>query len=128
MVLIKGSLSKELVELFRKKAMERYGYSRGAISKALEAAIELWLQHEYEFNDEERKNEEAFEKLKDSLEKEYSGMYVAIAGGELVAVGETLQETLEKSDEVKPGVGHRLVFKVGEEYPERVRLGWRRMK
>ncbi|GEM_PF-701794 len=120
--MIKGSLPKEIEERFRRKAMERYGHSRGAISKALEAAIRLWLRYDYGMTDEEESNNKAFEALLPELEKKYRGMYVVIAQGKLISVHSSLEEALR----VEEGrYQHRIVFKVGEKPVEKVRLGWR---
>lgn len=121
--MIKGSVAKDLEELFRKKAMERYGYSKGAISKALEAAIKLWLRYDYELSDEEEANNKAFESSVDDLEVKYPGKYVVIANGRVVDVCDSIEEAF------KVGSGsmrfHRIVFKVGEKPALKVRLGWR---
>ena len=122
--MIKGSIPKELEEMFRRKAMEKYGYSKGAISKALEAAIRLWLRYDYESTDEEESNNRAFESMIDELEEKHRGMYVVIAKGKLISVYKSLDEALEVKAEEK-GCSHRIVFKVGEKPVKRVRLGWR---
>jgi len=120
--MIKGSIPKKLEEMFRKKAMEKYGYSKGAISKALEAAIRLWLRYDYDLADEEESNNRAFESMKEELEEKYQGMYVVIADGRLISVHKTLDEALK----VEGGkFSHRIVFRVGEKPVRRVRLGWR---
>jgi len=119
--LIKSSLPKELEEAFRKRAMEKYGYSRGAISKALEAAIKLWIRYDYEATKEEESNNRAFESLVDELESKHGGMYAVITGGELVSIHRDLEEALPD----KGGHAHRIIFKIGEKPPSKVRLGWR---
>ncbi|MCP8307177.1 MAG: hypothetical protein H3Z53_08555 [archaeon] len=120
--MIKGSLPKELEEMFRRKAMEKYGYSKGAVSKALEAAIKLWLRYDYESTDEEESNNRAFESMVNELEANYQGMYVVIAGGKLISAHRSLDEALK----VKEGrYTHRIIFKIGEKPVQRVRLGWR---
>ncbi|MEM2901617.1 MAG: hypothetical protein QXO32_02650 [Candidatus Bathyarchaeia archaeon] len=120
--MIKGSISKDLEELFRKEAMERYGYSKGAISKALEAAIKLWLRHDYKLSEEEVNNE-AFESSVDELEDKHPGRYVVIEGGRVAKLCDSVEEALK----LDPGSAyfHRLVFKAGEKPPLKVRLGWR---
>jgi hypothetical protein len=119
--MIKGSLPKELEEMFRRKAMEKYGYSKGAVSKALEAAIKLWLRYDYELTDEEESNNKAFESMIHELEANYKGMYVVIANGKLISAHKSIDEALK----VDEGYKHRIVFKVGEKPVQRVRLGWR---
>ena len=122
--MVEVSISKDLEELFRKKAMEKYGRCEGAVSKALEEAIRLWLRCDYELTGEEEVNNRAFESMVEELEANYPGMYVVIAGGRLVSVHETLEEAL-KVEEGK--YKHRIVFRVGEKPVEKVRLGWRAM-
>ncbi len=41
---LKIDLDKELEKKFRALAMKKYGYSKGAIKKALESAIEKWMR------------------------------------------------------------------------------------
>ncbi len=41
---LKVDLNKELEKKFRILAMKRYGYSKGAIKKATEHAIEKWIR------------------------------------------------------------------------------------
>jgi hypothetical protein len=41
---LKIDLDKELERKFRALAMKKYGYSKGAIKKALENAIEKWVR------------------------------------------------------------------------------------
>jgi len=125
--MIKGSIPKELEEMFRRKAMEKYGYSKGAISKALEAAIRLWLRYDHEQMDEEELNNMAFESMIDELEEKYKGMYVVIAKGKFVSAYKSLDEAL-KVKEGERGCSHRIVFKVGEKPVKKVRLGWRARK
>jgi len=122
MAVVKGFVSDALEESFRRKAMEKYGYSKGAISKALEKAIGLWLELETDETEEERLNNEAYVKLKDEILRSYTGKYVAIAKGKIVASGDSLTEVCHAP---KGKFSHRLVFKVGEELPRRVHLGWR---
>ena len=72
---------------------------------------------------ERARNEEAYRRLRDKLKQEYRGQFVAIARGKLVAAGSTLEEVTTQAEAVAPGVTHRLIFKVGEEYPPIVTIG-----
>ncbi|MEM2935728.1 MAG: hypothetical protein QW231_00945 [Candidatus Bathyarchaeia archaeon] len=123
MELIKGSVKKEIEEIFRRRAMEKYGYSKGAVSKALEAAIRLWLRYEYELKEEEKLNNDAFEEIVGEVEAKFSGMYAVIAEGRLIGVYKSLEEAMKTS--VKEGSPHRVIFKIGETPKPKVRLGWR---
>ena len=122
MAIIKGLVSETLEKNFRRKAMEKYGYSKGAFSKALEKAIELWLELETDENEEENANNEAYLKLRDEILRSYSGKYVAIAGGKIVASGDSFTDI---PPVLRGKFSHRLVFKVGVEPSRRVHLGWR---
>ena len=119
--MIKASVPKDLEEAFRRQAMERYGFSKGAVSKALEAAVRLWLRYDYEPRGEEEVNNKAYESIRDELESKYPGMYAVIAEGRLLSVHASLREV----PPAKAGQSHRLVFKVGERPVAKVRLGWR---
>lgn len=125
LTVVKGSIAKDVEETFRKKAMEKYGYTKGSLSKALEEAIKLWLQVEAKRSGEEKTNNEAYAKLKDEINTKYAGKYVSIENGKIVAVGNTLEEVYEEVEKMKSDISHRLIFKAGEEIPKKVRLGWR---
>jgi hypothetical protein len=43
MAVLKIQIRKDLEERFREVAMRRFGYKKGALSKAAEKAIEKWL-------------------------------------------------------------------------------------
>lgn len=120
--MIKGSLPRELEKSFRRKAMERYGYSKGAVSKALEAAVKLWLMYDYEPTDEEEANNRAFESMREELEANYREKYVTIAGGKLTGIHGDLEEAVKVNE---GEYTHRIIFKIGDRPTQRVRLGWR---
>ena len=75
-----------------------------------------------EYEEEKRKNIDAYERLKDEIRANYLGKYVAIANGRLVKVSPSFEE----ADEAVKAYGHRLVFPAGEEPeigPLRLRVG-----
>jgi len=43
MVIIKVNVSEELALAFKKAAMEKFGYKKGAISMAMEEALIMWI-------------------------------------------------------------------------------------
>ena len=106
--------------------MEKYGYTKGSVSKALVSAVKLWLRYDFESTDEEGSNNRLFESMVDELEEKYSGKYVVIAGGKLISAYDTLDEALnlEKGSRYT----HRIVTRIGETPLQRVRLGWRLAK
>ncbi|MGD0177590.1 MAG: hypothetical protein ABSA50_12915 [Candidatus Bathyarchaeia archaeon] len=44
-MVVYGKIDKELEKKFRLKAVEKYGGQKGAVIKALEEAIKLWLKN-----------------------------------------------------------------------------------
>ena len=76
------------------------------------------------YQEEKRKNLDAYQRLKDEIHANYLGQYVAIADGRLVKVSPSFKE----ADEAVKAYRHRLVFPAGEE-PEigPLRLGGRRI-
>ena len=44
MVEIRGVVSKEAENEFRRLAMKKFGYGKGSLSKALEEAIRAWIE------------------------------------------------------------------------------------
>ena len=70
MQVLKTQLKDEMAELFRKKAMESFGHSKGAISKALNEAISNWLK-----NKKARKGTVTLEELRGIIKDlKYSSM------------------------------------------------------
>ncbi len=43
---IKINLEEQKEKLFRERAMKKFGYRKGALSKALEEAVDMWLLEE----------------------------------------------------------------------------------
>jgi len=41
---IRGVISREVEEKFRKLAMKKFGYGKGSLSKALEEALRQWIK------------------------------------------------------------------------------------
>jgi len=74
---------------------------------------------------ERLRNQEAYARLKDELAQKHPGQFIVIAQGQLVAVGATLPEALRHAQAAAPQAVHRLIVKVGEQYPTEVRIGLR---
>jgi cytosine/adenosine deaminase-related metal-dependent hydrolase len=75
-----------------------------------------------EYEEEKRRNLDAYQRLKDEIRANYLGQYVAIADGRLVKVS----PSFEAADEAVAAYRHRLVFPAGEEPeigPLRLRVG-----
>jgi hypothetical protein len=45
MVEIRGVISKEAEDEFRRLAMKKFGYGKGSLSKALEEAVRAWIKN-----------------------------------------------------------------------------------
>jgi hypothetical protein len=41
---IRGVVSKDIEKEFRKLAMQKFGYGKGSLSKALEEALRYWIK------------------------------------------------------------------------------------
>ena len=63
---IKVEVDNELAKRFRKKAMEKYGYKRGSVKKALEGLMEEFTRKSSENSD--------WGSLRGALKEEYTGM------------------------------------------------------
>lgn len=124
MSLIKGVIPSDVEKKFRKKAMEKFGYGKGAISKALEEALRRWIEVEGP-DDEERVNNAAYEAMKEEVERKHLGKFVAIEKGKVVAVGDSLEEVFDAVQRLATNSSHRIIVKAGEVPPPMVRLGWR---
>ncbi|MBI4448787.1 hypothetical protein HY641_02045 [Candidatus Woesearchaeota archaeon] len=87
MVVVKGVVPDEVGERFRKTAMRRFGYSKGALSEAMTSALDMWA-------DEEVIRTEADENPVDAIEGLLS--YVKMSSVELQK--EALKEWGERYD------------------------------
>lgn len=124
MSLIKGIVPDDIEKRFRKKAMEKFGYGKGAISKALEEALRRWIEVEGP-KDEERVNNAAYEAMREEVEMKHTGKFVAIEEGKIVAVGDSLEKVFDAVQRLATNPSHRIIVKAGEVPPQVVRLGWR---
>ena len=74
-------------------------------------------------NEEQARNLRACEEMLSELKVKYMGMWIAISGGEVVAVARTFKELAEHMKGKVVG-GRAIVMKVGEHEPGRVVRGW----
>jgi len=130
MGIVKAEIDEETKRRLWKKAFEKFGYSKGAISLAVKEAINKWLnEKESDETDTQRErllNNLAYQKLEKKLLKEHKGKYVLIAKGKLIAVADSYDDIVKIAKEQVPDAKHRLIFKVGEKTHRKVgRLGWR---
>jgi hypothetical protein len=129
MTILKGEISEKINQKFRKLAMERFGYEKGSISKAIEEAILQWIldQKAGNTNIEEMrlKNNETFQNSKKRLFMEYPNRYVTICDGKIAEVGDDYFSTLEKTKEKYPDSIHCLIIKTSLPTRRKARLGWR---
>ena len=63
------------------------------------------------YEQEKRKNLDAYERLEDEIRTKYLGQYVAIADGRLIKVSQNFDE----ADQAVKAYRHCLVFPAGEE-------------
>ena len=74
-------------------------------------------------DEEQARNLRACEEMLSELKAKYMGMWIAISGGEVVAVARTFKELAEHMKGKVVG-GRAIVMKVGEHEPGRVVRGW----
>ncbi len=67
-------------------------------------------------------NQQTALKLRKKLQKTHMGKFVGIVKGKVAAEGETIEEVLQKLQQVEPDPNKGLIFQVGEEYPEEVAI------
>lgn len=114
-------LPPDLWREFEQQAQKLYD-DQDSITKALEEAVELWLEkHRWQFQYEVKtSNDRFYNEIKERLEHDYPGKWIVIADGELAGVAESLQETNPFAAKAKD----RIVYRVGEHRPREVELGW----
>ncbi|MHA1651236.1 MAG: hypothetical protein ACTSYB_13665 [Candidatus Helarchaeota archaeon] len=129
MTILKGEISEKINQEFRKLAMQRFGYEKGAISKALEEAILKWIIEQRGNSDIEQKerieNNVVYIRERKKLFREYPNKYVTICKGTIAEVGDDFFTTLEKTKTKYPNVKHCLIIKTAKKERQRARLGWR---
>ncbi|MHA1783924.1 MAG: hypothetical protein ACTSVE_01880 [Candidatus Helarchaeota archaeon] len=129
MTILKGTVPDDINEKFRKIAMERFGYEKGAISKALTEAILKWIENQKDLNSNEEKqrleNNLAFNKMKNTLFQEHPNKYIVICNGKVAGVGDDLLSTIKKTKETHSDVKHCLIVKADAFIRRKARLGWR---
>ena len=130
MGIVKAEIDDNTKRRLWKKAFEKFGYSKGAVSLAIKEAINKWLNEneddETDIESERLLNNLAYQKLENKLVKEHKGKYVLIANGKLVAVADSYDNIVKIANEKAPDAKHRLIFKVEEKTHRKVgRLGWR---
>ena len=72
---------------------------------------------------ERARNQQAYQALKSKLAEKYQGRFVVIAEGKIVADGTSFEEAINKAEKIAPNVSQRIVFKVGEKYPQILTIG-----
>jgi hypothetical protein len=75
-----------------------------------------------ELEEERRLNQEAYRRLRDELKKDDLGQFVGIVRGKIVANGPTFREAIAKLNRIEKDPSRRLVFRVGEIYPEKITI------
>ena len=113
-------LPEKLQQEFEQTAQKLYEHD--GVKQAMIEAVELWLakQRKCQIDIETKTNNQAYEKLKDELEKKYWGKWIVIAYSQLQGVGDSLTEV----NHLAPDAQHRIVMQVGEQRPNEVTLGW----
>jgi len=129
MTVIKGEIPENINQEFRKLAMERFGYEKGAISKAIEEAIMKWIMdqknRETEEENERLVNNKFYRENKKRLYMEFPNKYITICKGNIAETGEDFFSTVQKTKEKYPTIKHCLIINTGFEIKRRrAGLGW----
>lgn len=113
-------LPKPLQQEFEQTAQQFYDHD--GVKRAAIEAIKLWLsaQRKRRVDAEAKANNQAFEKLRTQLERDYFGQWIVIADGQLQGVGDSLASV----NHLAPDAQHRIVMQIGEHRPKEVELGW----
>ncbi len=129
MTILKGEISEQISHEFRKLAMKRFGYEKGAISKALEEAILKWVMEQNDRDSEEERersiNNEYYQKEKRRLFSEYPNKIISICNGTIAEIGEDFSSVEEKTKEKYPNIKHSLIVNTAIQHKRRrAGLGW----
>jgi Arc/MetJ-type ribon-helix-helix transcriptional regulator len=65
-------------------------------------------------------NDRHYNEIRESLEQNYAGKWVVIANGELAGIASSLEETNQHA----VNADDRIVYRIGEQRPQEVELGW----
>jgi hypothetical protein len=68
-----------------------------------------------------RKNEEVYEACRAQLERDHHGAWVVILNQQVVVIDPNYEEAVRKAGEMPPGALSRMVRRVGEVLPTRIR-------
>lgn len=129
MTILKGEISEKINREFRKLAMKRFGYEKGAISKAIEEAILKWIIDQNNIDSEEEReriiNNEFYQKEKKKLFIEYPNKIISICNGDIAEIGDNFSLIEKKTKENHPNVKHCLIINTAVQYKRRrAGLGW----
>lgn len=114
-------LPPDLWREFEQQAKKLYD-DQDSVTRALAEAVELWLEkHRWQFQYEiKASNDRLYNEIKERLERDYPDKWIVIADGELAGVAESLQEANQYATRAKD----RIVYRIGENRPREVELGW----
>ena len=92
------------------------------LGEAITKAMKDWMEKKKPFSEKDKQrqlNLLTYRRLKDTLRKEYDGMWVLIGRGEFLTSGDTLDPILSKIKTLNLEGEHCFVFQVGKEVKRR---------
>jgi len=123
MTILKGEIPEKINHEFRKLAMKRFGYEKGAISKAIEEAILKWIIEQNNIDSEEEReriiNNEFYQKEKKNLVLEYPNKIISICNGDIAEMGEDFSLVEKRTKKKYPNVKHCLIINTAVQYKRR---------
>ena len=92
------------------------------LGEAITKAMKDWMEKNKPFSEKDKQRQHnllTYRKLKETLLKEYDGMWVLIGRGEFLISGDTLDPILTKIKSLNLEGDHCFVFQVGKEVKKR---------
>ena len=123
MVLLKTSIPEELDNKFRKIVARKFGAKRGALKKAIQEAIIIWLENE--LINSQLKADKGSSISRQVIIDKYPGQFVLLAGEQVAGHGSSMREAVKKAHEEYPkGTEFTLIHAVPK-IQRKAQLGWR---
>ena len=126
MKVLKVNINEKLDKKLREKAYSLYGNSKGALSKTIEDALNLFLYIPVvDQTTQLKKNNGLYYKVKDKLEETEFGKFAAISEGEFLGTFTKWEEAKSQILKRNPQTDHGLIWQIGVQRRKKAKLGWR---
>ena len=123
MTYIKGSISEELDDEFRKEVAKRFGLRKGALSKALEEAIRQWIENSRGLKSHNETT--TIKSYKNRLMQEYPNKFVIMKDDQVLEVADSIIEATQQARKNYPEINKFTLIHTVSTKHHRRQLGWR---